>query len=222
MPTGSSTAEETQKHFSPDNWQGANESQMALINQAALIETDEQARGMIAALMIGVATSPTNGWISGFDQEGAVAEMRLYTRYSLAASEVMGVVASQLSSVPAMQPQELTAKAKELIYQHGHLAIESTIREEDNGRGFTRDLSGKHSAPIHFTTSDGLDVAVSGGGIQITRYGQPWFGAGYVEGKNYVTRVVVSRGANMKKGSTNETGTGTSEHQNGGASVNAG
>lgn len=172
------------------------------------------------ALAINIATSPVTGWVSGFNNDRALNEMRSYATVGMLSSEVMALVANELASRP-VEREQLLGNAWLLIdkYRFNHSEFFS---QYNASRLYTRDLTGSSPAPVHFSTSDGLDVSVGSGGVQIAQYGDEWFGAGKMDGKQYTARVSVSKGSSMKKGTTNETGTGSNQRQNAGAGVNAG
>lgn len=185
------------------------------------LESKAEVEAFATAMIINLSTYPAVGWLAGFNSPDlARAEMSIYTSYGLIASEVMAKVAIELAAMPMTDQAQLKEQAVKLIKKHS-VTGERITTELYKERGFTRDLANS-AKPVHFTTANGLDVSVSSSGIEITQFGDVWFGAGYVDGKQYTARVSVSRGSNMKKGSSTETGTATDERQKAGANVNAG
>lgn len=172
------------------------------------------------AMIINLSVFPANGWFTNATNPAAKNEMTIYMGAGLIASEVMAKVASEISASPVENENDLKDEIKRLInkYKFTGDEIRKILYQEAS---YTRDLANSIK-PVHFTADNGLDVSVSSIGIEISKYGAPWFGAGYLDGKKYSVRVSASKGASMKKGSTNEKGTGTTNKQSTGGKVNAG
>lgn len=203
-----------------DNAVGFTREEYALIESLQGLDSLAEIELFTTALMINMATTPTGGWMSGFNATEANKEMLHYTTVGMISSEVMALVANELSRTPVSR-QDLSGKALELMNKYSYTHADF-FRVYFANRGFMRDLTGSNPAPVHFTTTDGLDVSVGSGGVQIAQYGDDWFGAGKMDGKLYTVRVSVSKGTGMTKGSSTETGISTDERQKAGASVNAG
>lgn len=88
-------------------------------------------------------------------------------------------------------------------------------------QGITRDLTGKHPAPVHFSLAD-YDVAGSGVGTVMLRNGAEWFGNGNISGKNYSISMESVEVASMKKDKILNSNEATKTEQAVGESVNVG
>ena len=93
-----------------------------------------------------------------------------------------------------------------------HQIVAEAYRIAENH--LTKDLTGKHPAPVHFTIAD-YDVAVSGTGTTILKNGSEWFGSGYISGKKYTVSMESVEGSRMEKRKTiAEAETTTTETKN--------
>jgi len=174
--------------------------------EAMMDGTQEDFEAICAAYGVHQASRPVGGWEfkPGGDQGRYMMNTELAN--ALASSEILSVIAEELAAMPGKTKSEYLELSRARFRELAHIWVQTFLEESKKDRSFSVDYSGKHPAPVHFSTSDGVDYAHDGGGAAITMNGISWYGRGYLKGTMHRVEVVQSNAVTIGR---SKTGTAT-------------
>lgn len=124
---------------------------------------------------------------------------------ALGTSNTMAPIARHLANMAGATTLELRETAKKLLLRDANSLRETftaaASKTASRSGEVSRNLTGSAPAPIHFTLGE-LDYQHGPAGPQLTRYGTPLFGGGYIDSERYTVEAITSSGQSMTQRST--------------------
>lgn len=174
-----------------------------------------------AAYGVILTTRPHGGWpnsihevIRGDARQFMSDELAM----SLASAELLAPIAEEMAEMPGMPESEALEQIRLRIAARAPIWIETLRREASTPRSYRPDATGGGSAPVHYTTGDGYDVALGPGGAVVVHHGTPWFGAGYLHGTMHT--ISIDQGNTVTIGRSQATASSRSTETTEGVSAN--
>ena len=172
-----------------------------------------------AAYGVITASRPSSGWEVNPNSGAAMGYMAGELAAGLASAEVLAPIAQELAKQPGKSEAEYQELAAARFRELAPLWISTYDKELTAQRQYVKDLTGRHAAPFHFTTSDGADFAADGGGAAIAYQGIDWYGRGYLKGTVYRVQVTQANSININRSKTGTTTRDTTTREETGANV---
>ncbi|EOG7550369.1 hypothetical protein ACN3YC_004499 [Salmonella enterica subsp. enterica serovar Cerro] len=199
--------------------QGADLSALPKPVQTILDNSQDANLAACAAYGVILTSRPRNGWDVSPDSRQAHDFMAGELAAGLATAETLAPIAQELAQLPGKSEAEYLELAAKRFRELSPLWVSTYDRELDARRQFVKDMTGRHAAPFHFTTSDGADFAADGGGAAIAYQGIDWYGRGYLKGTVYRVEVTQANSITINRSKADTATRDTSTREEASANV---